>query len=117
LVSEPYRQPFGRDYTSKVGRPIGWSIMGALLEKICFPLAFVVMIILQWWEAIIVTLIAECVLSLFVLFIIAKGERIKYLLMGIVTTPIRYFAMFFDLFTIGRFGVDVILLRDRRWRK
>jgi hypothetical protein len=75
------------------------------------------MILFQWWEAIIVTLIAEIALSLLVLIIIAKGERVKYFLMGLVSTPIRYFVMFFDIFTIGRFAVDVVLLRDRRWRK
>jgi glycosyltransferase involved in cell wall biosynthesis len=117
MIKEPYRQPFGRKFTSKMGRPIGWSILSALIEKLFFPLAFVIMILFQWWEAIIVTLIAEIALSLLVLIIIAKGERVKYFLMGLVSTPIRYFVMFFDIFTIGRFAVDVVLLRDRRWRK
>ena len=117
VIKEPYRQPFGTNFTDLLGRPVGWSILTSLVEKVSFPIALLLMAVFRWWEALAVTLLAEAVLSLLILFIIAKDMRFKFLLMGLAATPIRYFVLFFDLITLGRFASDILISGNRRWRK
>jgi len=116
-IGEPYRQAFGRGYTRNYGRPVGWVLLMSAVEKIGFPTALVVMALLQLWEPIAVTLIAESALSLTILTVVAKGRRLEYLLKGLAVTPIRYSSLLYDLVTMGRFATDVWIRRDKRWRK
>ncbi|GAA4857730.1 glycosyltransferase [Luteimonas vadosa] len=116
-IKEQYRQPFGDKHTREYGRPIGWSMFLSAVEKIGFPTALIIMLILQLWEPLAVTLIAELVISLLVLFIVSKGARITTVLKGILVTPLRYFLMVADVFTIGRFATDLWLTGNRKWRK
>lgn len=114
---EQYRQPFGEDYTIQYGRPIGWTIFMSALEKIGFPTALIIMLILRMWEPLAVTLIAEMLVSLTVLVVVAEGQRISALLKGILITPMRYALMLADAFTILRFATDLWITGNRKWRK
>ena len=116
-VKEQYRQPFGRDYTEKMGRPIGWVVLLSLLEKISFPAAIIIMIALQWWEPLAVTLAAETALAILVLAIVSPGERLKAIGKAVLTTPLRYALLLWDAVTITRFAFDLWISRNRKWRK
>ena len=116
-IKEQYRQPFGRKYTEVMGRPIGWVILLSLLEKISFPTAIIVMLLLRWWEALAVTLLAETALAILVLVIVSPGERLKAVGKALLTTPLRYALLLWDAVTIGRFAVDLWITRNRQWRK
>jgi len=117
LISEPYRQAFGEGYTQKYGRPIGWVLLMSAIEKIFFPFVLLAMIILRLWEPLAITAIAETILSVGILTIIAKGRRFECLMKGIMVTPMRYMSLLYDLVTIGRFSVDLWITKNRRWRK
>lgn len=116
-IAEPYRAVWGEAYTDKYGRPIGWTLLMSLLEKIAFPTTLAIMIILQMWEPVAITLAAETALVLFALAASAKGHRLEYVAKGVLMTPLRYACIAFDLVTIGRFATDVWIRRNRKWRK
>jgi glycosyltransferase involved in cell wall biosynthesis len=116
-IKEQYRQAFGVDYTLKYGRPIGWVLFMSAVEKIAFPTVLVMMAIMQLWWAIGYTVLLETVLSLAVLFAVAKGHRFQYLLKGIAVVPMRYMVILFDLVTMFRFAADLWIFGNRRWRK
>jgi glycosyltransferase involved in cell wall biosynthesis len=114
---EQYRQPFGIDYTIKYGRPIGWVLFMSAFEKVAFPTVLLIMLILQLWEPLAITLVAETAVATTILAILAKGHRLEYFLKGLLVTPLRYGVLLFDLLTIGRFAADLWIFRNRRWRK
>ena len=116
-IMEAYRQPFGSDYTRQYGRPMGWIVFMSAVEKIFFPTALLVLVLLQLWWGLMVTLVAETVLAVGVLVIISRGNRLTALLQGLAVTPLRYAMLVFDLVTIGRFAGDLWLTKNRRWRK
>jgi hypothetical protein len=116
-VQEQYRQPFGEQYTQQYGRPIGWALFLGAAEKIGFPTSLVIMLILRMWEALAVTLVAELLVSLSVLFVVARGARFRTLAKGVLITPLRYVLMVADTITIGRFAVDLWITGNRKWRK
>jgi glycosyltransferase involved in cell wall biosynthesis len=115
--SQPYRQAFGEEYTKKYGRPIGWAVFLSALEKVAFPTVLLVMVLLQWWIPIAVTLAAETAVSLTLLTATAKGQRLEYLAKGLLIAPLRYGVLLFDLVTMARFAADLWIFRTRRWRK
>jgi len=114
---EQYRQPFGIDYTLKYGRPIGWVLFMSAFEKVAFPTVLLIMILLQLWEPLAITLVAETTVATGILATVAKGHRVEYFLKGLIVTPLRYGVLLFDLITIGRFAADLWIFRTRRWRK
>ncbi|MBS0311632.1 MAG: glycosyltransferase family 2 protein, partial [Proteobacteria bacterium] len=114
---EQYRQPFGADYTRKYGRPIGWVLFMSAFEKVAFPTALLIMILLQLWEPLAITLIAETAVGTSILVTVAKGHRLEYFLKSLLVMPLRYAVLLFDLVTIGRFAADLWIFRNRRWRK
>jgi glycosyltransferase involved in cell wall biosynthesis len=117
-VKEAYRQAFGTNYTHRYGRPIGWTIMLSLIEKISFPIIILVLIGLRRWEMLAWTLGAEIVVLLAVTYILAhRFKRIDYLWRAVVATPVRYFAALFDLFIFGVFLADIWIVKDFKWRK
>ncbi len=117
IHTEPYRQPFGIEHTRRYGRPIGWVLFMSALEKVGFPTALVIMLLLQLWEPLLVTLLAETVVSTTILGIVAKGRRLEYVLKGLAVTPLRYSVLLYDFVTLLRFGADVWIFRTRKWRK
>lgn len=116
-IQEPYRQAFGDDITAKYGRPMGWSIFTSWVEKVFFPIAILLMILFRMWEPLAITLIAEMAISISILMYINKGKRIQYLFKGLLSTPIRYMSLISDFFTFIKFLIDVLITKDKRWRK
>lgn len=114
---EQYRQPFGSDYTARYGRPIGWLLFMAAVEKIAFPTIICAMMLLQLWEPLAITLAAETVVATGILVTVTPGHRLEYLYKGLLVTPLRYGVLLFDLVTILRVAADLWLFRNRRWRK
>jgi glycosyltransferase involved in cell wall biosynthesis len=116
-IQEPYRQPFGREHTRIYGRPAGWALMAASVEKIAFPTVMVLMLIFRNWEGIGITLGAETLIAVAALTTAMKGRRVEYAAKGIAVTPLRYAVLVFELVTISRFASDLWLTGNRRWRK
>src|SRR5688572_1227933 len=116
-IKEQYRQPFGEKATLEYGRPIGWAMFLGAAEKIGFPTALIIMLALQMWEPLAVTVIAEMLVSLTVLFVVSKGQRLGMLLKGILVTPMRYVLMAMDMVTTLRFAIDLWITGNRKWRK
>ncbi|MCJ0826191.1 glycosyltransferase [Luteimonas sp. 50] len=117
LVKEQYRQPFGEKHTLEYGRPIGWAMFLSAVEKIGFPTALIIMLVLRMWEPLAVTIIAELLVSLAALVVVARGARIATFFKGIAITPLRYALMVADTYTIGRFAFDLWITGNRKWRK
>jgi glycosyltransferase involved in cell wall biosynthesis len=116
-IAEPYRQPFGVEYTKRNGRPIGWVLLTSAIDKIAFPASLIIMIVLRAWEPVVVTVVAETIIALGALVIVARGQRLEYLAKGILISPMRYALIFWDAITIGRFATDLWVTRNRKWRK
>lgn len=115
--AEPYRQVFGREHTRRYGRPAGWLLAASLVEKIFFPVALLVMVLLAQWEAFLVTLGAESLIGLVALVIVTKGQRVQYFFKGLAVMPLRYVLIASELFTLGRFAIDLWITKNRKWRK
>jgi glycosyltransferase involved in cell wall biosynthesis len=127
-IKEAYRQAFGDNVTRNVGRPMGWVTFMSAFEKIAFPTVMLIMLVLQMWEALIVTVIAESALSVGVLLVISRRkDEVKryrswvrggeFFLKGVFLTPMRYMSLLYDLVTIGVFATHVWVSGERRWRK
>ncbi len=116
-ADDPYRWPWGEGYSKRYGRPIGWSILMAIVEKVGFPVALITLIYLQWWE--VLGLTVACELGLYTILILSFGrsERFTFLWKGLLAAPIRYFSILFDLLTIGRFVFDSMTGKQGHWRK
>jgi glycosyltransferase involved in cell wall biosynthesis len=116
-IQEPYRQAFGREHTLTYGRPAGWALMSSAVEKVGFPTVLLIMVLLQNWEGLLITVAAEMFIAVTALVVVMKNQRLEYLIKGIAVTPIRYALLASELFTLGRFASDMWLTRNRRWRK
>jgi hypothetical protein len=116
-VGEPYRQPFGREYTRRFGRPVGWVLFAGAIEKVFFPVALLIMLLWRQWEALFVTIGAESLVALTALVLITKGERLQYFFKGLAVIPLRYVVIASELVTVGRFAVDLWISKNRKWRK
>jgi hypothetical protein len=73
--------------------------------------------VLRAWEPVVVTVVAETIIALGALVIVARGQRLEYLAKGILISPMRYALIFWDAITIGRFATDLWVTRNRKWRK
>jgi len=127
-IKEAYRQPFGDNVTHKLGRPMGWVTFMGAFEKIAFPTTMLIMLLMQLWEPLIVTIIAESALSIGILLIISRrkdevrryrswARGVEYFFKGIFLTPMRYMSLLYDLVTISVFASHVWVSGERRWRK
>ena len=86
-------------------------------EKIFFPATLLIMLSLRYWEALVVTMVAETAICMLALALVMKGKRIEYALKAAAVTPMRYALLGTELLTIGRFATDLWITRNRRWRK
>lgn len=116
-IKEAYRQPFGVEFTKKFGRPAEWMLFMSAFEKITFPVALLIMLLLQLWEPLLITIVAETILSTLILTMVATGHRLEYFFKSLVVTPMRYASLFSDLFTLSWFAADLWVFKNRRWRK
>ena len=97
---------------------MGWAVFLVLFEKISFPIVLILMLALQMWEALIVTLAAETFLYITLIMLLGGENRFRYAGMGILVTPIRYSSILWDAVTISRFALDLIRPGGKdRWRK
>jgi glycosyltransferase involved in cell wall biosynthesis len=117
VIGEPYRQAFGRDRTLRHGRPAGWMLMMSAIEKVFFPTALLIMIILRNWNGLALTVAAEALIGVLILAIVMKGQRLEYMAKGLAVVPIRYALMTSELFTLTRFASDLWITNNRKWRK
>jgi hypothetical protein len=116
-VAEAFRQPFGRTHTKLHGRPAGWLLATAAVEKVFFPTALVIMLLLQHWEAFWVTVACESLIGLTALVLVTPGQRTEYFFKGVAVVPVRYALLISELVTLGRFATDLWITRNRKWRK
>lgn len=117
VIQEPYRQAFGREHTLKYGRPAGWMLLASAIEKVFFPTALLIMLILRNWEGLFFTIALETTISLLCLVLITRGRAWHYFFKGVAVIPLRYMLIASELVTIGVFATQVWVTRDRRWRK
>lgn len=117
VVNETYFQPLGAEFTKKYGRPIGWFIFAALVEKVTFPFVFLLMMIFGFWEALLITVLAEVLLFSLVIATMYKKHRIRNFLTSILVAPVRYFFLLYDTVIIANFVKDLWITRNRKWRK
>ncbi len=116
-VQEAYRQHFGVEHTERYGRPMGWVLLLSLVEKIFFPMAVIVLMVIGAWEPLGLTVAIETLISLTILGIISRGQRLEMVTKGLLITPLRYASLLFDAVTIGRFAGDLWFTKKRQWRK
>ena len=115
LVVDGYRQPFGLRFAKQLGRPTGWIIFVALLEKISYPLIILILIALNAWEALALTIIAESLLFTAFVATFSRERRLEYTVKAISATPFRYGMMIFEIIIIFRFIFELVTGR-RAWR-
>jgi len=116
-IAEAYRQPFGIEYSRRYGRPMGWILLASAAEKIFFPTALLIMILLQMWHGLALTIVAETLLAVGIQTYISRGHRLEAFACGTLITPLRYGLMAYDMLIIGRFAGDLWITKNRRWRK
>jgi glycosyltransferase involved in cell wall biosynthesis len=116
-IREPYRQAFGRQRTAAFGRPAGWMLMMAAVEKVFFPTVLLIMMILGNWQGLALTVVFETLVGMAVLGLVTRGRRVEFMLKGLMVAPLRYGLMASELFTLGRFATDMWITRNRSWRK
>ncbi len=116
-IKEAYRQRFGVDYTRNYGRPMGWVLLMSLIEKVFFPTVLILMMLFGAWTPLGLTVVIETIISVSILGIISRGQRLEMMTKGLLVTPIRYASLLFDAVTIGRFAGDLWFSKTRRWRK
>jgi glycosyltransferase involved in cell wall biosynthesis len=117
MVREPYRQGFGRERTRLYGRPVGWVLMGAAIEKVLFPTILLGMMLVGNWHGVTLTVLVETLICVSALVAVTKGRRLEYLAKGVAVTPIRYALIASELVTLSRFASDIWLTKNRKWRK
>lgn len=116
-IKEAYRQVFGTKYTQKYGRAIGWFIFATAIEKISFPLILLVLILLQYWQILLITIVVETSFrALFILFL-TKTNRFRHFFNTFLFSPIHYAQVLFDLAVLARFMFDLWITKNRHWRK
>lgn len=114
---DPYRWPWGQEHSDKAGRAFGWVVSLALLEKLSFPIILLIMIIFQWWGALIVTVLAESLMFSLLIVILGPEKRLSYLLKGLASAPLRYGSILFDVVVLSRFVYDITVGGRTEWRK
>lgn len=116
-VQEPYRQAFGERLTQRNGRPIGWAVFAAAVEKLGYPLLMLVLAAAGNWLALAAVVLAECLVWLGALLAVTPGAWPWNLLKGLVATPLRYGLIAVEFFTAVRFLVRPPLPPQRRRRR
>jgi glycosyltransferase involved in cell wall biosynthesis len=100
-VVEAYRQPFGERLTRQQGRPIGWPLFLAAVEKVCLPMALLALVTWGAWWPLSGLLVADALLWLGALTVLAPGrERAAAFAKAALVIPVRYLLMFVDLIAV-----------------
>lgn len=96
-VAEAYRQPFGERLTRAHGRPIGWVLVCAALEKPALPALLLMLLIFGQVALVGWLLAAELAVWLVVLVLVSPESRPVAALRGLAVAPLRYMAMLADV--------------------
>jgi len=115
-IQEQYRAPWGERYTQRFGRPLGVVDLMSLLEKVCYPLVLVYLLVVEP-DAALLTVAAEATLATAGVFLCARsGERFQAAAMMAAATPIRLMSLGVDLVTLSKYLADMAT-GNRNWRK
>ena len=91
--------------------------MMSAIEKVFFPTALLIMILLGNWQGLALTVTIETLIGVAVLAVLMKGQRLEYIGKGLAVAPLRYALMTSELITLGRFATDLWFTKNRSWRK
>lgn len=115
-VAEAYRQPFGERLTRSQGRPIGWVLVCAALEKPALPAVGLMLLVFGQVALVGWLLAAELVAWLGVLVLVSREPRPLAVLRGLAVAPLRYVAMAADLAGLLGFMRERWQIRGQRRR-
>ncbi len=96
-IAEAYRQPFGERLTRAQGRPIGWVLVFAALEKPALPALLLMLLMFGQFALVGWLLAAELAVWLAMLVMVSPEPRPMATLRGLAVAPLRYMAMAADL--------------------
>lgn len=113
----PERWLDGHQWTVAHGRPAGWMLLMAAVEKVFFPAVLLILVLLGAWYGLLWTVVIETAIGAVILAVTMKGHRLEYAAKAVAVAPVRYGLMFSELITLGRFASDVWIRKNRRWRK
>lgn len=102
-VKEPYRQTWGRDYTKRFGRPIGWAVLFSALEKAAWPLTLALLAGLGQWGLLGAVVAVECFCTFLALLFSARERRWTLAFQGLLVTPLRYLGLVSDFLSMLAF--------------
>ena len=92
-IAEPYRQPFGERLTREQGRPIGWVLVFAALEKLALPAVLLTLLLFGQLPLLGGLLALELAVWLGLLLLVARERYLAFALSGLMVAPLRYVAM------------------------
>ena len=96
-IAEAYRQPFGERLTREHGRPIGWVLVFAALEKLALPAVLLTLLVFGQVSLVALLLAIELGVWLLMLVLVARGRRLAFAVSGLAVAPLRYLAMLADV--------------------
>ncbi|MBB1088863.1 glycosyltransferase [Lysobacter sp. SG-8] len=100
-VVEAYRQPFGERLTQRHGRPVGWVLFFAVLEKLAMPAAVLALAFMAAWGWLLALLLIDAAVWLAVLWAVTRREdRLVMLGKGVASLPLRHGLQWTDLFSV-----------------
>lgn len=115
-IQEPYRAPWGENYTRRFGRPVGWVDLISLCEKVTYPGLLLYFAIFNH-EVFWISVGLEAILATTGVFVVAdSGMRWKSAGMMLAATPIRILSLGVDLIATLRYLFD-LATGNRNWRK
>ena len=106
-VYVPYEEPLGRLRGAQSKGRIGWTVLIALFEKISFPLILMLLLVERGWQVMLLIIFWESILYALITGIYGKANKMKYVVRGILLTPLRYLSIFMDVFSVGKFLVEL----------
>ena len=115
-IQEPYRAPWGENYTRRFGRGVGWVDLISLCEKVTYPGLLLYFAIFNH-EVFWISVGLEAILATTGVFVVAdSGSRWKSAGMMLAATPIRILSLGVDLVATLRYLFD-LGTGNRNWRK
>ena len=107
----------GERLTRQHGRPIGWALFFAAVEKVVFPIGLLSLVALGQWQWLAAVVAAECVAAWGVLLAVTPRGRWAMLGKAVLFTPMRYALMMQELGTVLGFFLKRSLRTQRRLRR
>ncbi len=115
-IVDGYRQPLGLQYTKQLGRPSGWMIFSAILEKASYTFILWGLVVISAWWSLAATITLDMIFFTLFLTVFSTGRRLEFAVKGVLSTPLRYGMMVLDVVVLAQFLFDLATGR-RDWRK